>query len=490
MMFQRTILFVVGLGLASSACHLDGALFSAIDDEGHFRPPAAPSTTITGRFGTEPPFGVSGAQVEFYLADGTRAADLSASVGDDGAFSATLPGTESYTNLIIYAKVGSLTLWGLFPDIPAAEQVYDYPRTIVLGEVSPPMNPVDDVATTITLLIEGKARLSAGGLGSISAGATEAAIIELEGLLDDEPVLTFRRIVTRLLTQAVASTDSQVSVFVPPDRIAEVGSSLNPDFLRAHPVDYDGNGVDDLDTASYEDALSAAVAAFQFDVCYDPDLIKVVVQVDMREGQLDLNCQIVDTFGWITPDSGDRVFITGAVHEDMVRCVDAPDDELCATDEDITLTNDSLGNFIPNLIELYDNGNSGDATAGDGIFSRAFELPRGMRIGYKYTYGSGGEGWTGTEEWPGNSRLLELVDVTGDEVLVRRDVFGDESANKDRANSLSPARGGRGSISWDSDANSDGLIDAREIMIDTDGDCIADSFPLGGPNEPLTLACD
>lgn len=490
MIFRKAILLFVGLGLAASACHIDGALFSAMDDEGHFRPPPAPATTITGRFGTEPPFGVPGAQIEFYLADGTQAADLSASVGDDGAFSATVPGTESYTNLVVYANAGALTLWGIFPEIPAAEQVYDYPLTVVLGEIAPPMNPIDDFATTITLLIEGKARLSAGGLGAISAGATLAAIMELEGMLNQEPVLTFRRIVTRLLTKAAGSSDSRVPVFVAPDRIAEVGSSLNPDFLFAHPLDYDGDDIDDIDTASYEEALANAVAGFQFDVCYDPDMIKVVFQIDMREGQLDLNCQLVDTFRWITPDSGDRVFITGAVHEDMVRCVDAPGDELCANDEDIALTNEALGNFVPNLIELYDNGNSGDTTAGDGIFSRSFDLPRGMRLGYKYNYGSGGEGWTGTEEWPGNSRILELVDVTGDEVVVRRDIFGDESTNKDRANSLSPARGGRGSISWDSDANGDGLLDAREGMIDNDSDCVADDFPPAGPNAPLTLACD
>ena len=32
-------------------------------------------------------------------------------------------------------------------------------------------------------------------------------------------------------------------------------------------------------------------------------------------------------------------------------------------------------------------------------------------IKYKYTNGAAGEGFTGTEEWPGNARILEIKDV-------------------------------------------------------------------------------
>jgi len=139
---------------------------------------------------------------------------------------------------------------------------------------------------------------------------------------------------------------------------------------------------------------------------------------------------------------------------------------------------------------LFDDGTNGDAVAGDGIYSRAFVFPRGVRIAYKFTYGRGGQNWTGTEEWPGNSRLLELVDVNGDEVIVRRDFFGDETSNKNQANLLSPARGGRGTVTWDTDANDDGLLDAREITVDFDADCSADGFPPIGPNPPLTVPCE
>lgn len=478
------------LGALLISCHIDSALFSAMDDEAHFRPPPAPPTTLAGRFSADGLFGIPGAQISFYLADGSRAADLSSTVATDGAFEATIPGTESHTNLIVYGQSGALTLWGIFPEVPAALQVYDYPQTVSLGERVPDMDPIDEIATVVTLLVEGKARSSMGGLGALSSGAVVAAIEDVAGRLSEEPLLAFRRAVILLLTEAAAHPQGDTPVFLPPHRIAETGSALNTDFLLAYPVDYDGDGAVDVTTGPFEDLLAVAAASFQFDVCYDPDLIKVVFQVDFNDGALDLNCQPIDRMRWLTPDSGDTVFLTGAVHEDMVRCSDDAEDEYCATEADTDLTNQTLGNFVPNTIELFDDGSNGDAVAGDGVFSRAFELPRGMRIGYKYNYGRGGEGWTGTEEWPGNSRLIELIDVTGDEIVVRRDFFGDESTNKDRANTLSPARGGRGSISWESDANGDGLLDAREVTIDVDRDCVADDFPAVGPNEPLTLACE
>ena len=473
-----------------TACHLDGAIFGPATDEAHFRPPDAPPTTLVGQFSVEAPFGVSGSQVSFYLADGSQAGDLSATVGEDGTFSATVPGTERFTNLLVYSNQGALALLAFFPEVASAQQVYDLPATVDLSAQAPELVPIDDVATTLTLLVEAKARFAFGGLGAVSADATQRTLTEAARQLDQEPVLTFRRMVTRLLTEAAANPDSAAPVFLAPDQALLGGSFLSTAFLQAHPIDYDDDGAQDLDTGAFEAALRAAADSLAFDVCYDPDLIKVVMQVDMRDGQLDLNCQPVETMRWITPDSGDRVFITGAVHEDQVRCLDDGDDPACATEGDVTLTNEALGNFVPNVIEMLDDGTNGDAVAGDNIFSRSFELPRGMRVGYKYNFGRGGEGWTGTEEWPGNSRLIELVDVSGDEIVVRRDVFGDESTNKDRANSLSPARGGRGSIDWDTDANGDGLLDAREVTIDLDGDCIADDFPPVGANEPLTLACE
>jgi hypothetical protein len=107
---------------------------------------------------------------------------------------------------------------------------------------------------------------------------------------------------------------------------------------------------------------------------------------------------------------------------------------------------------------MFDDGTSGDEKAGDGVFTRVFTLPRGMRVKYKYTDGSSGDGFTRTEEWPGNARILEIDDLVSrypdnrpDCLVVRRDSFGDESSNKNFVNLNPGLRGEGGALSWDKD---------------------------------------
>lgn len=480
---------IISVSCLASSCHLDGMLVNAISNETHFEPPTAPPTYLTGQISVGEPFGVPGAQVSLFLSDGTPLPELQTIVDESGVFSVTIPGTQSYTNLILFASSGSRVLVGIVPFVPQAAQVYDLPQTVTLGDQAPGLSIIDDATTTISLLIEGKARAEMGGLGALSSDVVVDAFWELEGRLTEDPFLTFRRMVTRLLTAANEST-SAIPVFTPPDQIEAAGSSLNPEFLGVVEVDYDGDGTADQSTAAYDEALLLATQSFTYNVCYDPDSIRVVFQVDFRESRLDLNCQVIDRFRWVLPDPGDTLFIAGAIHEDQVRCSEGDEETDCATQEEIDLVSNELGDFVPNVTELFDDGTNGDAVAGDGIYSRAFVFPRGVRIAYKYTFGRGGQNWTGTEEWPGNSRLLETIDVNGDEVIVRRDFFGDETSNKNQANMLSPARGGRGTVTWDTDANDDGLLDAREISVDFDADCSADGFPPIGPNPPLTVPCE
>jgi hypothetical protein len=162
---------------------------------------------------------------------------------------------------------------------------------------------------------------------------------------------------------------------------------------------------------------------------------------------------------------------------------------------------------------MFDDGTNGDVQAGDNVWSRAFALPRGMRIGYKYTWGQTGCFWGGTEEWPGNTRLLELIDVNGDGMVIRWDNFGDEATNKDRVNLLTPANGGEGNVVFFCpneqrcctgeeagelgvpetglgcvDGNDDGYLDFREIPVDLDLDCVVDGWPPAGSNAPVFCA--
>jgi hypothetical protein len=116
----------------------------------------------------------------------------------------------------------------------------------------------------------------------------------------------------------------------------------------------------------------------------------------------------------------------------------------------------------------------------------------GVRLGYKFTFGEPKQGWTGSEEFPGNERHLELVDVNGDGLVTRFDLFGDETGNKDKKNLLDPGHGGCGTNKWLADkpeGKSCFQSDSRERPVDLDGDCKTDAWPPTGGVAPLTLDC-
>ncbi|MBN1944604.1 MAG: hypothetical protein JW797_02965 [Bradymonadales bacterium] len=505
------IMLLALAGLVAASCHYEGPFVNMITDEEHFRPPSAPPTFVYGQFVAEGAYGVGGAEVTFYSGDGGRVDALTTQALEDGTWEVEVPGLQSYTNLLVYAAKGGVALLGIVPEIPRAAQVYDPPQQIDLSVDAPAMHPIDEVATAITLLIEGRLRQLGRGLNTLSPGAVRNAMEDIEPELGEGDFLVFFEMVTALLDEAAAQPTSMVPVFLPPSQIAAAGSALNPLFLTTYSVDYTGDSTPDTSVDAFEEALGQAMMTFNFDVCYHPRLIRVVFQVDFREGELDGNCEVLDRLRWLDGiDPGDQMFIVGGVHEEMIRCDIDPDYEYCATQEEIDLTNQALGTWSPNRIQMFDDGTNGDAVGGDGIYSRAFDLPRGMRIGYKFTYGPAASQWTGTEEWPGNQRLLEFIDVNGDGMVVRHDNFGDETTNKDKANLLAPLRGGRGNVLWDCgestvccgsdesptgvpgcvDANRDGYLDFREVPIDTDRNCEADAWPSPGPVTPLTVECE
>ena len=129
---------------------------------------------------------------------------------------------------------------------------------------------------------------------------------------------------------------------------------------------------------------------------------------------------------------------------------------------------------------------------GDNVWTVSFVIPRGdpateqvFRIGYKFTWGSRVAVWTGSEEWPGNSRILEVVDVNGDGFVYRHESWADEATNKDASN-LNPKSGG--TITWNTDLHGCGP-EARENTYDFKT-CTCDSVietPKG--IGPINVAC-
>jgi hypothetical protein len=140
---------------------------------------------------------------------------------------------------------------------------------------------------------------------------------------------------------------------------------------------------------------------------------------------------------------------------------------------------------------MYDDGTNGDEVAGDNIWTISFVIPKAdeqtnvFRIGYKFTWGTRGAVWTGSEEWPGNSRILEVVDVNHDGFVYRHETWGDEASNKDASN-LNPKSGG--TITWTTDLHGCGP-EARENTYDFNT-CGCDSAIATPPGiGPIKVAC-
>lgn len=476
--------WAVVLSVVLSGCIVDGLVATQALDEDHVLPPDAPQNTVRGAVDAD-----RAGDLRFFSAAGETVTPLMSSIDGEGRFEAAFPGTDGFTGLRIASTNGAAVTMGIIPSVPRAASVNSPPLLIELGDVLPEMAVLSDSTTASVLILDAKAR-TLGGLQTLSPGQIVAAVGDLDDAYGESgPALTLRQMVSAVQTAAAASPTAPPA-FLDPAQVATVGSALNPAFLSVVEVDYDADGRADRSTDAFDAALAAASDTLDIEVCLDPAVVRVVIQVELTETAKDLNCEVIDPFKWVDPDPADSVYFTGAVHETQPNCNEAPEDANCATSAEIKAASTLMGDFAPNRIPMYDDGTNGDAVSGDGIWTVSFVLKRGLRIGYKYTYGQGGEGWTATEEWPGNSRLLEVIDNNEDGFVVRHDLFGDETSNKDKQNGLSPARGGRGTIDFTSDQNADGVIDAHENLIDTDDDCVPDARPSSGSSSPVLCAED
>lgn len=216
---------------------------------------------------------------------------------------------------------------------------------------------------------------------------------------------------------------------------AVVTSPIDDGWLARTRFDYTGDGVQDLDSIPFTTKLAEAAKLYKPAGCPDPNNVRLVFTVDFNASAVDGVCRAVQR-RWISDKPGKSMFFVGWVHVDS----EVQDPAI----------NTLVGAGVPNQIAMYDDATNGDEQADDGVWTKAFVVPydpaKRLRIGYKYTWGTRGANWTGSEEWPGNSRIIQITDVNGDGLVYRRDVFGDESTNKDRSN-LNPTSGGV--VDWD-----------------------------------------
>ncbi len=343
---------------------------------------------------------------------------------------------------------------------------------------------LDARSTASVKLIEGYM----GPLGTTLSGTPDNNLCiaqkKLAVFYDDGGAQTeLVRIMDRILGRANLEVATSTLVFQSPvvSASSEVETSaLNPNWVTRANYDYDGDGILNQNTNAFDAVFLSALPVVDLSAPPDPSLTRTVFSVDFNEGKLNGACGETNRFKWVRDEPGRQMYFVGGIH------TSSP-----IQDPRIDASLGNRGGWTPNQIKMYDDGTHGDKAAGDNIWSVYFDLPPGLRIGYKYTWGKQGDLWTGTEEWPGNQRILQVTDLNSDGYVYRIDNFADEASNKDLANSNSASAG---SVDWDEDVNGDGYPEAREAPVDARGNfcgpAVDRNFVTPDWVSAVTLSCE
>ena len=341
-----------------------------------------------------------------------------------------------------------------------------------------------------TLIVE--ARLSAQGktFGTLSPDAFAGASANIRAAFDVAgPTQDLLRMVERIMAKGDPTIDvPEPYFFTVPTYTCPVGSpgcttgflvkdsALSDTFLGITQFDYTGDDVVDTLSDAFDAKLAEVAALYRPEGCVDPSRLRVMFTVDFNANALNGNCGAIDRFKWAKDKPGKSMFFVGWVHQES----EVQDPAI----------NTLVGASTPNQIPMYDDGTNGDEVSGDNVWTVYFDVPRDpakkLRLGYKYTWGTRGAIWTGSEEWPGNSRIIQVEDVSGDGFVYRRDVFSDEATNKDKSNLYSGA-GATGSVSWNTDLHGCGP-EARENKFTVGNACLCGAYRTPSSVGPITVA--
>lgn len=391
---------VLGLALAPlmASCGLDGLLLTPRGFDA--TPP--PRVVLVGE--TEGP-----ALVTVLSPDG--AVLVSVESTGQGEIELPLPVGAPGRALRVLARRGSRTTKTLVADAP-------------VGQFTP-LGRLDARTTALAQLALYEVLSEAG---SSLASTPPTALAGLLRTLGEAPTPALEALVT--FVQAAldaAPTDGSA-----PGLFDALGFEGSPEAFRAAGL---ADGAE-----AYRTLLVAAARDYGLTVRCDPSRLNVMFTVDASGRARDGNGapQLIRQ-----ATKTDRLFVGFTADESSPVVDDSIPDKLVPNDAAYALT---------------DDGQGGDEVAGDGVHTVVVPLPRGARLLYKYTNGAAGEGFTGTEEWPGNARILEVEDVlTGrpdgelDCVVVRRDAFGDEASNKNFVNLHARARAAGGAVGFGTD---------------------------------------
>lgn len=280
--------------------------------------------------------------------------------------------------------------------------------------------------TAIAQLVQQKMAGDQGSFSSMPQSAFEGLIQSIEESLND------------------SASSASIFLSVLEDRLNEakgknaaIFSALSASISQAY---LDESKLDATKRDDYKKALDQSCDELRVPIVCDSTLIRVMFTVDMSGKSKDGN--------------GNAQFIRQQSTSGNVFLAITTDDSSNVQDSTSTLKS----TMVPNdaTMRMRDDGTEGDEVAADGIYTRLIVLPRGIRVKYKYTNGSSGQGWTKTEEWPGNARILEVNDILSasgqpDCLVIRRDAFGDEATNKNHVNINHLIKAGGGNLSWEDD---------------------------------------
>lgn len=448
---------------ALAACGLENA-FSAAPHSDFARPASA----VRGQL---PWTGVKPSLITATDGDGNPLTPFQVTVSGN-TYDLRLPSTK-YGFVIVAAQKGDAQVLGLVPGI---------------GEETAVQLDLDARSSLEVLIF--RSRLTHDGLAakqltpSAYAGngtTTGTRLLVQRTLSQDANAQALLQMAQRLFAKANPDVSGDPGFF----RLPEYDSTwvvktraVDPSWIARNQVDYTGDGKVDNDSVVFDQTLATVAGTPSLDPsgCADPNNVRVVFASDFAGNGKDGNGNTANRFKWATDKPGKSMFFVGWVHKDSPF----PDPD----------ANNRLGGSVPNSIPMYDDGTNGDEVGGDGVWSVTIDLPRNLRIGYKYTWGTRGAVWTGSEEWPGNSRLLEIVDVNGDNIVYRRDVFGDEATSKDNANQFNGPANTSGSITWTTDLHGCGPESHEQPVFDADASqCKKGAWFTPKAVGPLKVAC-
>jgi hypothetical protein len=460
---MRRRMLLVGLAsVAAAGCGLENLLLNAAHEEYD-----RPASRITGTA----PEATALANISVIDADGNVIEPFLAQKEGAG-YELRLPSTR-YSMLRVRAVVGNMELRAIVPRIGEESSV----EGIAL----------DARSMTETLITE--ARLSADGV-SLSRVTPEAYLgtrnLIHAGFDTPGPTQDLLHMVERILPRFDPTIGAlEPSFFQVPEFNEDYTvrwSALGRGFLARNPLDYVGDGRPRFESDEFDAKLAEVAQLYRPAGCPDPDRIRLVFTVDFNEGAKNGNCGATNRFKWATDRPGKGMFFVGWIYDGSPG--------LPPSDIQDPSVSRLMGSSTPNVIPMYDDGTNGDEVAGDNIWSIFFDVPRSspgnvLRIGYKYTWATSGAPWSGSEEWPGNSRILEVIDDNGDDFVYRHDVFGDEASNKDKSNSNAS---GSGTIDWATDLHGCGTPTSHENRYDNNS-CACGDVRTPGWLGALTVTC-